>query len=204
VAHASALYAANQQVAILKHDLNNTLINIRSYLKLRQYEKLEQYLAQMQTQLQLPTLADHGMPFIDAVLSAKFENHPEIKFTEDISPLQLKHIPQTDIAMILAIALDNAIEACGQCPAPFIEIRLAQDGLILSLVITNSAVRPVRHTGDVLLTTKREKQDHGLGMKSMERIAAQNHGSLTWSCEKERFRLCVLLQDLPRDGGAAT
>lgn len=197
VAHYATLYQTNQEIAVLKHDLKNILLNIQSYIQLGHYDQLGSYVHQFQQKIQPSALIDNGMPFIDAVLSAKITEHDEIDFAMNISMLQLEHLDQAQIATILAIALDNAIEACAGCDKPYIELHLAQQGKMISLVMRNSSSHPVRSIGDMLLTTKSNPQEHGYGLKSMKHIAAQNNGMVTWDYQDERFSLNVLLQDLP-------
>ena len=196
VQHYTALYEANRQVAIQRHDLKNILLNVRSYIEVGEIEKLDKYVAKFQEKLQPSKMIDNGMPFIDAVLSAKMTEHPEIPFEHNISLLELEHITQPQIAFILATALDNAIEACSQSEKPFIKVRLGQQGHMISLVVVNAADKPVKAIGDNLLTTKTDSASHGYGVKSMKQAAEQAHGMLTWSYEQQTFTLSVLLQDI--------
>ena len=194
--HYSALYEANRQVAVQRHDLKNILLNVRSYIEVGEIEKLDKYIANFQEKLQPSTMIDNGMPFIDAVLSAKMAEHTEIPFELHIAPLQLEHLTQPQIAFILAAALDNAIEACAQSAKPFIKVRLNQQGHMVSLVVVNAADQPIKAIGDTLLTTKADAASHGYGIKSMKQAAEQAHGMLTWRYEQRIFTLSVLLQDI--------
>ena len=196
VQHYTALYEANRQVAVQRHDLKNILLNVRSYIEVGEIEKLDKYVANFQEKLQPSTMIDNGMPFIDAVLSAKMAEHTEIPFELHIAPLQLEHLTQPQIAFILAAALDNAIEACAQSAKPFIKVRLNQQGHMVSLVVINAADQPIKAIGDTLLTTKADAASHGYGVKSMKQAAEQAHGMLTWHYEQRIFTLSVLLQDI--------
>ena len=196
VQHYTALYEANRQVAIQRHDLKNILLNVRSYIEVGEIEKLDKYVANFQEKLQPSKMIDNGMPFIDAVLSAKMAEHTEIPFELHIAPLQLEHLTQPQIAFILAAALDNAIEACAQSAKPFIKVRLNQQGHMVSLVMVNAADQPIKAIGDTLLTTKADTASHGYGVKSMKQAAEQAHGMLTWHYEQRIFTLSVLLQDI--------
>ena len=196
VQHYTALYEANRQVAVQRHDLKNILLNVRSYIEVGEIEKLDKYVAKFQEKLQPSKMIDNGMPFIDAVLSAKMAEHTEIPFELHIAPLQLEHLTQPQIAFILAAALDNAIGACAQSAKPFITVRLNQQGHMVSLVVVNAADQPIKAIGDTLLTTKADAASHGYGIKSMKQAAEQAHGMLTWKYEQQTFTLSVLLQDI--------
>ena len=166
VKHYSALYEVNRQVAEQRHNLKNILLNVRSYIQVGEYEKLDKYVAGFQEKVQPSTLIDNGMPFIDAVLSAKMAEHAEIPFENDISMLTLEKIKQP------------------------------QQGRMISLVVENAADQLVRTAGDRLLTTKADDKAHGYGVKSMMQMAEQLHGMLTWRQEKQVFTLSVLMQDI--------
>ena len=194
--HYTALYEANRQVAVQRHDLKNILLNVRSYVQLGEYDKLDKFVAGFQQQLQHAALIDNGMPFIDAVLSAKMVEHTDIPFDLHISLLQLQHIGQPQIAFVLASALDNAIEACQQSAKPFIKVALGQKDRMVSLVVENAADQPVKAIGDTLLTTKPDAASHGYGVKSMQQTVEQTHGALTWRHENGIFTLSVLFQDI--------
>ena len=196
VQHYTALYEANRQVAVQRHDLKNILLNIHSYIQIGDYNKLDQYVSNFREKLQPSKMIDNGMPFIDAVLSAKMAEHTEIPFELHIAPLQLEHLTQPQLAFILAAALDNAIEACAQSAKPFITVRLNQQGNMVSLVVINAADQPIKAIGDTLLTTKADAASHGYGVKSMKQAAEQAHGMLTWKYEQQTFTLSVLLQDI--------
>ena len=196
VQHYTALYEANRQVAVQRHDLKNILLNIHSYIQIGDYDKLDQYVSNFREKLQPSKMIDNGMPFIDAVLSAKMAEHTEIPFELHIAPLQLEHLTQPQIAFILAAALDNAIGACAQSAKPFITVRLNQQGHMVSLVVVNAADQPIKAIGDTLLTTKADAASHGYGVKSMKQAAEQAHGMLTWRYEQRIFTLSVLLQDI--------
>lgn len=196
VQHYTALYEANRQVAVQRHDLKNILLNVRSYIEVGEMEKLSQYIAKFQEKLQPSKMIDNGMPFIDAVLSAKMAEHPEIPFDLHIALLELEHIEQPQLAFILAGALDNAVEACAHSAKPFIKVQIGQKGRMVSLIVTNAADRPVKAIGDALLTTKADAAAHGYGIKSMQQAAEQAHGTLTWHWEEQVFTLSVLLQDI--------
>ncbi len=194
--HYTALYEANRQSAVQRHDWKNILLNARSYLRVSEYDKLDAYLAGFQNKLQPAALIDNGMPFIDAVLSAKMAEHPEIPFDLHIAFLQLEYISQSQIAFVLASALDNAADACRQSKTPFIKVQLSQKDRMVSLIVTNAADKPVNIVGGKLLTTKPDASAHGFGMKTMQQMARQAHGLLTWKHENNTFTLSVLFQDI--------
>ncbi len=142
---------------------------------------------------------DTGNPLLDAVMTAKRADAPQIPFDVSIPPLVDTQIDQMDIAMLLATALDNAIEGCEGYSEPYIRIKMVQQGRTLSVLAQNPTNHPVREKNHRLITQKDDANQHGYGVPGMERIANKYHGHLSWSLQDEVFSLCVLLQDFESD-----
>ena len=134
---------------------------------------------------------------LDAVLSAKQHDSPEIDFQILLPQLHCDHIDPMDIAMLLAAALDNAVESCKAFPEPYIYIRVEQKGCIILFDIKNPTHNIPKERLGRLISTKSEPEKHGYGVLSMRRIAERYNGNLTWVIENSVFTLRVLMQDIP-------
>ena len=105
-------------------------------------------------------------------------------------------IDAMDIAMLLATALDNAIEGCEGCQDPFIRVKIVQQGRTLSILVQNPTNHPIREKKNRLITQKADSAQHGYGIPGMQRIANKYQGYLNWSLQDGVFSLRVLMQDL--------
>lgn len=196
IAHYTALYQNAQDIHKIRHDMKNFVIAAQGYLQGQDYDELKAHLDGLLGEIQPPALTDTGNPLLDAVVTAKRAAAPDIDFRMSLMPLAYQHIDPMDVAQVLAAALDNAIEGCAGVPAPYIDLRIARHAQFVTVTVANpTAHRPqIRHGR--LVTRKEHPEQHGYGIRSMQKIADKYRGHLKWSFDGTAFRLSVLLQDL--------
>ncbi len=197
VAHYTALYDRNNETHRLRHDLHNFLISAEALIELGDIEKLKEHIEKQREAVRPQKLTDTGNPLLDAVLSAKQHDSPEIDFQILLPQLHCDQIDPMDTAMLLAAALDNAVEGCADSSEPYIHIRVEQKGSIVLVEIQNPTHNHPKERLGRLVSTKPEPEKHGYGVLSMRRIAERYSGNLTWSAEHGVFILRVLMQDIP-------
>lgn len=197
VAHYTALYNRNNETHRLRHDLHNFLISAQTLIELGNIEKLKEHIEKQREAIRPQKLTDTGNPLLDAVLSVKQYESPEIDFQIRLPRLHCDHIDPMDIAMLLASALDNAVEGCMNYPKPYIYIRIEQKGSIIILDIKNPTHNKPKARLGQLISTKSEPEKHGYGILSMRRIVEIYNGNLTWDIENGVFTLRILMQDIP-------
>ncbi len=197
VEHYTAFYNYDRDVHKLRHDLKNFVIGAQHYLQQKEYEKLDAYFNSFLGNVKPAEFIDTGNPMLDAVITAKRADAPHIPFEVVMPPLCLLGIDPLDVAMLLATALDNAIEGCAGYPTPYILIQLTEQGRMLSMRIENPTNRPVVEKKNRLVTQKKDTDFHGYGIPEMQRIAGKYQGHLGWKLQSEVFSLHVLLQSAP-------
>jgi len=122
-------------------------------------------------------------------------------FCDDIKYLILidddLHINQFDMAVVIANALDNAIEGIQRSTGDIeklisLDIHRASD--YVSIIVENNASGPVYSD---FPTSKLDKKNHGFGMSQMEAISKKYNGSFrpSFDSEKRRFLLKVILKN---------
>lgn len=196
IAHYTALYQNAQDIHKIRHDMKNFVIAAQGYLQGQDYDELKAHLDGLLGEIQPPALTDTGNPLLDAVVTAKRAAAPDIDFRMSLMPLAYQHIDPMDVAQVLAAALDNAIEGCAGVSAPYIDLRIARHAQFVTVTVANpTAHRPqIRHGR--LVTRKEHPEQHGYGVRGMQKIADKYRGHLKWSFDGTAFRLSVLLQDL--------
>lgn len=196
IAHYTALYQNAQDIHKIRHDMKNFVIAAQGYLQGQDYDELKAHLDGLLGEIQPPALTDTGNPLLDAVVTAKRAAAPDIDFRMSLMPLAYQHIDPMDVAQVLAAALDNAIEGCAGVPAPYIDLRIARHAPFVTVTVANpTAHRPqIRHGR--LVTRKEHPEQHGYGVRGMQKIADKYQGHLKWRFDGTVFHLSVLLQDL--------
>jgi len=196
--HYNELYQAGQEIRGIKHDMQSTLVAINGLLKDGHAQGAIERIEKMQSNIrQTEPLVNTGYPMIDAIVSAKMKKASDcnISIVHKIMIEEL-HVDQLDIALILANALDNAIEAVMKSPNvdPEIYVLIFNKVAYLSIAVENRTSEPPDKN---LKTTKLDKVNHGFGIKQMKAIATKYDGDLTtnYDVETQKFSLKILLKN---------
>ncbi len=172
---------------------------VYSLLQQGETEKAMQELENRQVEIAQNHVFDTGYPLLNSVLAYKLqwakEQHIQTKIFWNLTePLAIN---QTDLAVILANGLDNAIEAAGQVVDEQAYITVSAENKLHYLVLkisNNSAVPPLEKDGK-LVTTKKEKHLHGFGLESIHHLALQYEGESSFAYQDGEFVLTVMLKN---------
>ena len=103
-------------------------------------------------------------------------------------------ISEVDLNIILGNLLDNAADALAKVDKKILDIKIKYERGILYISIYNS------YNGKIivdkrgkLLTGKLEKENHGLGLESVERIVKKYNGISKISYEEHIFKIDIML-----------
>lgn len=103
----------------------------------------------------------------------------------------------TDIALILANALDNAIEATEKISdnaQKVINLSILNRGNHLKIEVTNPISKPIDIRNNNIYSTKQNKDEHGFGLRNIQSLARKNNGEMFVSCTDSKFKLVVILR----------
>lgn len=115
------------------------------------------------------------------------------KFPDQIS------VTDTDLCVILSNAMKNAYEAAVQCEKGEISFEVRSTGSFINLVIRNSAEDQPELEEGYLITTKKDKKNHGIGTRNMVETARKNGGDVTWEWDERGYVTTnILLRGSPR------
>ena len=105
-------------------------------------------------------------------------------------------IAPADICVVFGNVLDNAIEACSQCPAgekKVVDIRTEFVSGALFIVVTNPVASDVKIVNNSIATTKDAKAAHGLGLQSIKMAIGRYSGTMQLACEGGVFSIAIRL-----------
>ena len=112
----------------------------------------------------------------------------------DYSGIIPDSINKVDLCIILSNALDNAVEACNKLPSPgVISVCAANQQGYFVLSIKNPTICSENYY-DIPLTTKPDKENHGMGLYNIESTAKKHDGQIKIKCENGYFLLTVTLK----------
>lgn len=106
-------------------------------------------------------------------------------------------IPEIDISRILGNLLDNAIEACNKTnmSEKSIKIMIYKRKVYRCISVSNTIDKSILETNQNLRSTKKEKDMHGFGIKSIRSIVEKYDGFLNYYEENNRIFFEILLAE---------
>lgn len=197
IKHYNDLMMSQEQVRATKHDLNNHLIAIRTYINNNDSIVATDYINQLLNELDIHnSFFDTGNTILDAMLSVKKNKaeHQGIKFTAKlIIPAKLP-IDDTDICIIFGNILDNAIEACEKVTnLPYISVELIYGEDTLFCKIENSCIN---NGSNNQITTKEDIANHGIGKMNIQHTLENYSSIYDIQCSDGKYILTIMFMNL--------
>ncbi len=167
----------------LRHDFYN---HIKVLDTMDDKEKIKEYINEVKERFdKMERISYCNNPSLDALLSikAKEAEAEGIKTLFEVCDMTKVNVSDFDICSVVANLLDNAIEAAKKTLEKYIdlEINLKADRVIV--VVKNSSNEPERN----LATTKKDKENHGIGLQSVRETAAKYDGDCVFKFNKNEF-----------------
>ena len=97
------------------------------------------------------------------------------------------NIIEDDMVIILGNILDNAIEACQKVENGRIHITGNYDRSVINIDITNSYNGEINKSDDVFVTSKDNKEEHGLGLLSVKSTIEKYNGVVEFNYDDRNF-----------------
>jgi sensor histidine kinase YesM len=197
---------ANEQRSARKamHDFRNMLLGLRVGLVNNGTEKTLATLDKLLGDVSLSGSANTGNLAIDSMITYK-ENEAiakNIKFSISAKIPSSMAVDYVDIGVIIGSLLDNAIEACGMLnhAEKLISIQLGFSQGVLHMSFSNPYESEIIKDADgALLTTKMNRDEHGIGLKSLARIVDKNGGDYKIDFSDGVFSISVTLVGIELD-----
>ena len=200
VRQASEREAAYRQSRALRHDLSARLVALQALIREGRCAEAENEIGRMLDE-NMPSRQEavhSGNLALDALINYKYAAALRDCVSMDCKlevPAQLAFDP-TDLCIILGCLLDNALEAVRGLPEGDRRVSLAMrmEKGVLSIRVENPYAGSVRtDRKGQLLTTKDDREAHGIGIASVERTARRYDGLLSVRHDRGLFRAVVIL-----------
>ncbi len=191
------------EIRRMRHDLSN---HLQTLLALPAAQKDDYIMGMLDNPAFGQVLAWCGDSTVNAVLTAKksLAEQKNIRFIARADIQEELPFEKADICAVFSNALDNAVEGCMALPedAREIELRAKAGKGILAVNVKNSLKESAagkegeqEQPGEQRLpkTTKKDAENHGLGLKSIRETVKKYGGGMEISREEGRFNLFLYL-----------
>ncbi|WP_270855215.1 sensor histidine kinase [Longibaculum muris] len=181
----------------MRHDVRNNLDIVYGYLRDKKYEKAENLVKELLGVVEERDALIHtGNVSIDSVIDDKLSLAKEknIIYEENTKNMYYGDIEINELALLIGLALDNAIEACEKVEENryiYFEARNKKDYLVIH--ITNSIIP---HTKPRFYKTSKlvDKMNHGFGVEEIKDIVKRYDGDIQYDTKKDKVILRIILK----------
>lgn len=186
----------NETMNIMAHDYKNNVLTIAN---MTDSKEIKDYINNMIGGItKFNQIAKTKNRLLDVILSKYIDicNDKTIKFETDIMTDNLSFMNNYDISCLFNNILDNAVEAATASAGKFISLEITNSLNAYHKIITVNSCDTAPHTEyGKLLTTKKNKDTHGFGTKSINRIVKKYDGEMQWEYneDQKQFKLVILL-----------
>ena len=184
----------DEELRRFRHDYRNHMIVVNAYLESGKTAEAREYLNTINggingvlNKIKTGNFVSDAILNSKAVSAAKFDT--QISFSGRVPS---EGISSEDLCTILSNLIDNAIEACEKVVGrKKIEIESGEANGFLILSVSNPTVNGANPK---FRTTKKDKLNHGIGLKNVERAIKKYYGTLDLGKNGELFTANVRVE----------
>lgn len=179
------------------HEYKNKIVCIESLLQKKKYDELDEYIGNVSKSLQkeMYTITTNHI-IVDAILNTKYNEMVEkdIIFVFRINDLSRIVLADEDIIVILSNLLNNAIEACEQCQKrKIVKLKFINEEDALIISVKNTYENALTVKDGIYMTTKRDKNEHGIGIHNIINVIKKYNGSYVIRPDENEFFFSIII-----------
>lgn len=133
---------------------------------------------------------------VNVVLNRKYQEAADkgIAMTVVVNDLSELTMRTEEIVTLLVNLLDNAIEACEKVSGDkVIQFKMTLEAREVVLSVRNPTAETVRIKDNRIVTSKRDKSLHGIGLLNIEEVIRKNNGTSVIKCEDGEFGFSAMI-----------
>ncbi|GAA0864974.1 hypothetical protein GCM10008917_20520 [Paraclostridium tenue] len=190
------LQETQNKVKRLYHDMSNHMMCIKSMSS--EKEDVNKYIDEVSKELNgIKEIYNTGNMILDIVLNEKQVdcNENNINLFCDINFSKCNFIEMIDVCSIFSNILDNAIEACNKIKndEKYIKIRGTFVKSYYVIRCENSKVNKVKIKNNRIISSKKDKFIHGIGLKSVKSSLKKYDGELEIEDFEDKFLVQIYI-----------
>ena len=180
-----------------RHDMKNHLAVLRLLVEKNEYNEAMKHIEQMTDAIITANeYAQSGNIIIDSILNFKFQEavHNGIPVSLELNIPEQLSITSFDMSVILGNLLDNAINACSKLEKEKrldVKIKYKRGRLIIK--VSNTYNGNLNYSGDRLITSNEDKENHGMGIKNIKFVLDKYNGEMEIEHTENVFTVILLM-----------
>lgn len=187
--------SATETLSSLKHDIKNHISILCELNRNGKIKELQEYISNMQSQInEIDNISRSNNFIFDSILNLKLKNLEDIDLTVEIDVPNNIEILAYDLMVILGNLLDNSLEALYKLEKNRvlkITSKISKENLLI--FIDNSFNNEISFQNGNFLSTKKNKDNHGIGLKNVKKVLKSYGGYLNINYTKEIFSVTIVI-----------
>ena len=183
--------------SILRHDMKNHLQAIFTDIKNGNIIEAQQHISDITDVYNSDGEIIHtGYPAIDSIVNFKLQSARKnvVKVNVSSTLPQGLNISSFDLTVIFGNLIDNALQAVSLVPEnKFIDLALHYSKGMMLIKVSNPFINEIKKSGDKVITTKKDKKNHGYGLTSVKEVVEKYNGTIDIIPENNIFTVTVVL-----------
>lgn len=189
--------ASLESSSILRHDMRNHLQAIFTDIKNGNINEAQQHISDITDVYNAESKIIHtGYPAIDSIVNFKMQAAKQNRVRVNVSSTlpQGLSISSFDSTVIFGNLIDNALQAVSLVPEnKFIDIALHYSKGMLIIKISNPFVNEIKKSGGKVITSKKDKKNHGYGLTSVKEAVEKYNGTIEINPDDNIFTVTAIL-----------
>ncbi len=194
--HMEDLKESQEKTIIYRHDMRHHLNLISAFLVDNNTAATQKYIAEVQKNIDDTVIEQYCNNYtVNLILSFYLQKAKQehITIETQINLPDKNKVSDTDLCIIFANAIENAINACSQISditVRSLKIICKNKNDKLFIQITNSYEGTLQFVDDMPISTEK---NHGFGTKSIAAVIQKNHGVYSFSADHNIFQSVFIL-----------
>ncbi len=174
-------YQLQQSVSLrrFKHDLVNHMGVLRELVNQEKAEEAKEYIdAIWNIQNEFGLKLHTGDGFLDVIINYYQYLAAKEKIEFAVSGKLAGKLPLTmfDLTTLMGNILQNAMESAVKAAVPKIRVTLMEHGKEFFIIVSNSAAQKINTGKGIMKTSKKDRENHGFGLKNIAAAVEKYHG----------------------------
>lgn len=194
-----ALLKKEEETRSYRHDMVGHLLCLENFAKEGKNEALEEYLCKMQQKMRHIQGGKYvtGNTVIDAITNhcfSELEKETEVQVTGFVD--ETLEIDNVSLCSVYTNLIKNAIEEIARIHdgKKFLKVDFLQGTQFFSIEVRNSLSEDSKKKSNLFESEKKDKRNHGIGLKNVRRIVKENGGEFYTQIDNDMFVARVVLK----------
>lgn len=182
---------------ILIHDIKKHLGVVRAYLTEDEQNEAIKYIDSVYESNEIKTLKQFSKNKLINVIVSRYAHLcrlNEVKLETDIRNVNFSFMDESELTALLDNLLENAFESAKNSSEKRLDLFIESKNEHYVIVkVKNSCINPPKQKGNRFISSKPNKNYHGIGIKSIIRITHKYDGSSEFEYDNENKTFCSVI-----------